>query len=393
MKKIYLIVLDSVGIGAAPDAHLFGDEKANTLKRISYSQNFSVPNLINFGLGNIDGVDYLNSVPFPKATIARMREHSEGKDTTTGHFEMCGIVSKTPMPTYPNGFPHEVISAFELATGRGVLCNATYSGTDVIRDFGDEHLKTGKLIVYTSADSVFQVAAHKDVVSVEELYVYCQKTREILVGKHGVGRVIARPFITENGEYKRCAGRRDFSLPPPKETLLDRAKARGFDVIAIGKIEDIFAARGITEAYHTDSNAEGMAICEKFADKDFSGICFLNLVDFDSSYGHRQDIDGYAAALSEFDKWLPTFAEKLDEDSILLITADHGCDPGDDHTDHTREYVPLMIYGKDVKCENLGTLSGFGTIAKLCSDILGLNFLPDSYESISEKILKKEDLK
>ena len=392
MKKVFLIVLDSLGIGAAPDAHLFGDEGTNTLKRISASNSFFIPNLTRMGIGNIDGIDYIIPTKKQTAAVARLSEMSAGKDTTIGHFEICGIVSKTPMPTYPNGFPRELIEAFEKAIGRGVLCNRPYSGTEVIRDYGEEHIRTGKLIVYTSADSVFQIAAHEDIVPPAMLYEYCRKAREILVGEHGVGRVIARPFITENGSFKRTANRRDFSLPPPKETLLDAIKKSGMDVIAIGKIEDIFAARGITEAYHTSSNANGMELCAEFANKDFHGLCFTNLVDFDSQYGHRQDIDGYAGALSEFDKWLPSFTEKLDDDSVLIITADHGCDPGDSDTDHTREYVPLIVYGKTVKPQNLGTLSGFGTVAKLCSDILNINFTPDACEAVSSKILYEDTL-
>lgn len=388
MKKIFLIVLDSLGMGAAPDAHVFGDEKTNTLKRISLSKEFNIPTLKAMGLGNIDGIDYLETPCFQSAATARLRELSAGKDTTIGHFELCGIVSDTAMPTYPEGFPKEVISAFMEACGRGILCNKPYSGTEAIRDFGEEHIRTGKLIVYTSADSVFQIAAHEDIVPPELLYDYCRKARKILVGKHGVGRVIARPFITEDGKFKRTANRRDFSLPPPKKTLLDAIKSSGLEVIAVGKIEDIFASQGITESFHTASNKEGMRICERIAERDFSGLCFLNLVDFDSQFGHRQDTDGYAKALSEFDAWLPSFTNKLSEDSILIITADHGCDPGDDDTDHTREYVPLLIYGKNIIPQNLGTLSGFGTVAKLCSDILNIDFTPDAFENISNKILR-----
>ena len=381
MKKIFLIVLDSLGIGAAPDAHLFGDEEANTLKRISSSPNFNIPNLIKMGIGNIDGIDYIEKVENPSAMTARLTELSAGKDTTIGHWELCGILSASPLPTYPDGFPKEIIEEFEKRCGRKILCNKPYSGTEVIRDFGEEHLRTGNLIVYTSADSVFQIAAHEELVPPKELYSYCRIAREILTGRHGVGRVIARPFITENGGYKRTANRRDFSLAPPKKTLLDALKESGHDVIAIGKIEDIFAAQGISEAHHTTSNANGMQICEDFFNKDFSGLCFLNLVDFDSKYGHRQDIDGYAAALSEFDGWLPSFTEKLDSESVLIITADHGCDPGDLDTDHTREYVPLLVWGKGITPENLGTLSGFGTVAGLCARLLNVNFTPDACDN------------
>jgi phosphopentomutase len=316
-------------------------------------------------------------------------ELSAGKDTTIGHWEISGIVSKTPLPTYPNGFPDEIIEKFKAATGRDVLCNATYSGTEVIRDYGEEHEKTGALIVYTSADSVFQIAAREDLIPPKKLYEYCEEARKILVGEHGVGRVIARPFIVADGEYKRTANRRDFSLEPPKRTLLDAIKEAGKEVIAIGKIEDIFASRGITDAIHTASNAEGMDLASEFGKKDFSGLCFVNLVDFDSKYGHRQDTDGYAKALSEFDAWLPSFIENMDEDTTLIITADHGCDPGDDSTDHTREFVPLLVYGNGVKAENLGTLQGFGTVARLCADVLEVDFEPDACEIISDKILLK----
>ena len=387
MKRIFLIVLDSLGIGEAPDAADFGDTGTNTLKRISASKSFNIPNLIKMGIGDIDGIDYLPRADAPTAARGRLSEISLGKDTTIGHFELCGIVSNSPLPTYPNGFPEEIISEFERATGRGVLLNKPYSGTDAIRDYGNEHLKTGKLIVYTSADSVFQIAAHEDLVPVEELYRYCRAARKILVGKHGVGRVIARPFITENGEFKRTSNRRDFSLLPPKPTLLDAISGVGLDVIAIGKIEDIFASQGITEAVHTKSNEDGMRCTDEALHKDFRGLAFTNLVDFDSSYGHRQDVDGYAAALSQFDIWLGDFIKKLSDDDMLIITADHGCDPGDTDTDHSREYVPLLVFGKGVKVENIGTKRGFGAVAELCSSALGIDFTPDSCEIISDIIL------
>ena len=384
MSRIFLIVLDSLGIGAAPDADKFGDGGANTLKRISASKSFHIPNLINMGIGCIDGVDYLSKSENQAALTARLTELSKGKDTTIGHWEICGILSKNPLPTYPDGFPEAIINQFEKRTGRRVLCNKPYSGTEVIRDFGEEHLKTGALIVYTSADSVFQIAANEEIVPPEMLYGYCEIARDILSGEHGVGRVIARPFVYSDGVYKRTANRRDFSLTPPKKTLLDAIKESSLDVIAVGKIEDIFASRGITESYHTASNSDGMRMASEIIERDFSGLCFLNLVDFDSQFGHRQDVDGYARALSEFDAWLPSFKERMRGDDILIITADHGCDPGDNDTDHTREYVPLIVFGKSVKKINLGTLSGLGTVAKLCADILGVNFTPDSYESISK---------
>ena len=374
MKRVFLIVLDSCGIGYEPDADLFGDVGANTLKRISASEKFNIPTLIKMGIGNIDGVDYLEKCEEPMATVGRLREVSMGKDTTIGHWEIAGIVSKSPLPTYPNGFPKDVISEFEAATGRKVICNKPYSGTDVIRDYGKEHVQTGALIVYTSADSVFQIAAHEDVVPLEQLYEYCRIARGILHGKHGVGRVIARPFTGEIGDFKRTANRRDFSLVPPKMTMLDAIKGAGLDVISVGKIYDIFVGAGITESNLTHSNTEGMEVTAKIAERDFKGLCFTNLGDFDMLYGHRQDIDGYAAALSEFDAWLAGFIEKLGEDDALIITADHGCDPGDNSTDHTREYVPLIIYNKAATPENLGTRFGFYDIAERVTEMLGVDF-------------------
>ena len=370
MKRIFLIVLDSLGIGEAPDAQLFGDVGANTLKRISQSKKFSIPNLTRLGIGNIDGVDYIEKCDTPLAKTARLCEISLGKDTTVGHWEIAGVISSAPLPTYPEGFPDEVIDEFIKRTGRGVLCNKPYSGTDVIRDYGDEHIKTGKLIVYTSADSVFQIAAHEDVIPLQKLYEYCDIARKILVGKHGVGRVIARPFVTEQGEYKRSGGRRDFSLAPPKETLLDFLKERGFDVISVGKIKDIFADTGITEAHVTHSNKEGMDVSEKIAKTDFCGLCFINLVDFDMVYGHRQNVDGYAEALSDFDRWLGGFISLIGDDDALIITADHGCDPGDNSTDHTREYVPFLLYSKGVQPKDIGTVKGFTFVSDTVKDLL-----------------------
>ena len=370
MKRVFIIVLDSFGIGAAPDSADFGDSGANTLLSTKRSGKLNISNMTAMGLGSIDGVDCLDKTYPHTATVARIRELSRGKDTTTGHWEIAGIVSESPMPTYPNGFPEEVIKAFEEKTGYGVLCNLPYSGTDVIRDFGEEHLKSGKLIVYTSADSVFQIAAHEEFVPIEKLYEICKDAREILVGEHGVGRVIARPFIGTPGNFKRTENRRDFSLIPPKGTVLDILKDAGFDVIGVGKIGDIFAMSGITESFPTHSNREGMEKTLELADRDFNGLCFVNLVDFDMLYGHRQDAEGYANALSEFDSWIPSFIEKMNEDDVLMITADHGCDPSDNSTDHTREYIPLIVYGKSVTPENLGTLSGFANIGKMAKEYL-----------------------
>ncbi len=384
-KRVFLIVLDSFGIGYEPDAEAFGDVGANTLLRISRSKKFSIPSLISLGLSSIDGVENLTKGRHT-AAIARMRELSQGKDTTIGHWEIAGIISERPMPTYPEGFPADVIEKFKKATGRGVLCNLPYSGTEVIAKYGDEHVNSGELIVYTSADSVFQIAAHEKVIPLDKLYDYCRAAREILTGDHAVGRVIARPFIDENGNYKRTANRRDFSLTPPRKTALDAISDAGMDVIGVGKISDIFAGRGITESYPTHSNSEGMETAMKILKRDFSGLCFINLVDFDMLYGHRQDIDGYAAALSAFDSWLPEFISALGDDDVLMITADHGCDPGDESTDHTREYVPLIIYGKKIKPVNLGTRMGFTEIGITAADLLEVDYKGDGGESLADKI-------
>lgn len=364
MKRVFLIVLDSFGIGHAPDAADFGDFGANTLGSIAKTGKLHIPTLLSMGLGNIDGVTAISPTHSPIASYARLQEQSRGKDTTTGHWEIAGIVSERPMPTYPNGFPPEVLTAFETAVGRGTLCNLPYSGTDVIRDYGEEHLKTGKLIIYTSADSVFQIAAHEDLVPVEELYQICRTARELLQGEHGVGRVIARPFTGEVGNFRRTANRRDFSLLPPQKTILNHLSENGYDVIGVGKIGDIFSMAGITETHPTHGNREGMEVTAALSQRDFHGLCFVNLVDFDMLYGHRQDAEGYACAISEFDRWLAEFFPTLRPDDVLMITADHGCDPSDNSTDHTREYVPYLVYGKNLPAENRGTLQGFDTIGK-----------------------------
>ena len=362
MKRVFLIVLDSFGIGEMPDSASFGDEGSNTLAAISRSEFFKAENLKQLGLFNIDGVDCCEGCENPVASYGRLGEKSTGKDTTTGHWEIAGLVSQSPMPTFPNGFPQEFIEKFEKATGRKCLCNKPYSGTAVIADYGEEHIKTGALIVYTSADSVFQIAAHEDVVSVEELYRCCEIAREMLCGDLAVGRVIARPFTGEH-PFVRTANRHDFSLAPTGKTVLDELKENGFDVISIGKISDIFAGVGITEAHRTASNTEGMAKTLEMADKNFNGLCFTNLVDFDMLYGHRNDVDGYARAAAEFDAWLPEFIGKMNGTDLLIITADHGCDPSTPSTDHSREYVPLLIYGKNENPVTLGTINGFDFIA------------------------------
>ncbi len=385
-KRVFVIVLDSLGIGYEPDADLFGDVGANTLKSISRSKSFNIPSLESLGIGSIDGVDYLKKIT-PRAAVARLREVSMGKDTTVGHWELMGLVSASALPTYPDGFPNEIIHRFEKLTGRGILCNKPYSGTDVIRDYGDEHIRTGKLIVYTSADSVFQIAAHEDVVPVTELYRYCELAREMLTGEHGVGRVIARPFHTgDDGQYRRSDKRHDYSLTPPRATAMTAVRDAGLDVIAVGKINDIFAGEGVTRSIYTKGNENGIDVTLGVMDEDFHGMCFTNLVDFDMLYGHRQDIDGYAGALSYFDGRLPEILAKLRPDDLLIITADHGCDPADESTDHTREYVPAIIFGEDAKPVNLGTLTGFGAVGQLVTDALGVQFRADAAESVCSKI-------
>ena len=376
MKRVFLFVLDSFGIGAMPDSESFGDVGVNTLASCATSAELKIPNMIAAGLGNIDGVSCLPKVDAPAGAVARLTEASMGKDTTIGHWEIAGIVSPDPLPTYPNGFPQEVLDAFEAATGRGCLCNLPYSGTDVIRDYGEEQMATGKWIVYTSADSVFQVAANEEVIPLEELYDACHKARNILRGKHGVGRVIARPFVGNAADnFKRTSNRHDYSLEPATDTMLDAIKAAGKASIGVGKIYDIFAGIGTTDHVYNTSNANGMEHAMHYAAQDFEGLCFVNLVDFDMVFGHRRNIDGYAKALTEFDAFLGEFMEKLGEEDLVMITADHGCDPGyTATTDHTREYVPLLILGKGVKPVNLGTRDSFADIAATVTELLDVQF-------------------
>ncbi len=376
-KRVFLIVLDSFGIGEMPDAARWGDEGSNTLAAVRRSPAFDCPNMAALGLFDIDGVDPapVYGVTSPTAIRARMTERSGGKDTTIGHWEITGIVTPAPMPTYPDGFPAEVLEEFTRRTGYGVLCNQPYSGTAVIRDYGEEHLATGKLIVYTSADSVFQIAAHEAQVPVEELYRVCEIARDLLTnafgGRHAVGRVIARPFEGE-APFKRTSRRHDYSLTPPAPTLLDAVKAAGQNVIAVGKITDIFAGEGVTETLRTANNDEGMATTTAVAARDFAGLCFTNLVDFDMVYGHRNDVEGYAAALTAFDRWLGDFLPSLGDDDLLLITADHGCDPATPSTDHSREYTPLLVYSPAVPPRNAGTRPTFADIAATVADWLGV---------------------
>lgn len=372
-KRVFLIVLDSFGVGCLPDAADFGDAGCNTLRTISKSEKFSMPNMRELGFFNIDGVDYLEGVENPKGCFGRSEERSRGKDTTIGHWEIAGIISETALPTYPNGFPEEVIKEFEEKTGRKVLCNRPYSGTAVLDDYAEEHLKTGALIVYTSADSVFQIAAHEELVPVEELYHYCEIARAMLRGKHGVGRVIARPFVGTKGAWTRTSNRHDFSLEPPKKTVIDFLCEAGMETIGVGKIYDIFAGQGIQRTTRIKSNHEGMEVTMGHAKEDFEGLCFTNLVDFDMLYGHRNNIDGYAAAATEFDGQLKELLPMLREDDLLIITADHGCDPGFPGTDHTREYIPLVIFGEKFKAGvNLHTRKTYADIAATVADYLGV---------------------
>ena len=370
-KRVFLIVLDSVGIGELPDAESWGDKGSNTLKAIRDHEKFNCPNLTEMGLFNIEGVG--GGVQNPTASFARMAELSLGKDTTIGHWEIAGVVSPSPLPVYPEGFPEEVISEFEKLTGRKVICNKPYSGTEVIKDYGKEHIETGALIVYTSADSVFQIAAHEDYVPIEELYRYSEIARDMLKGKHGVGRVIARPF---NGEYpfSRTPRRHDYSLLPPADTMLDNINAAGMDVISVGKIYDIFAGKSLTQSNRIKNNADGMNVTIAKADEDFEGLCFTNLVDFDMVYGHRNDIAGYANAMSEFDAQLPSLLGKMREDDILIITADHGCDPATPSTDHSREHTPMLIYGNNIKSGvDLKTRASFADISATVLEYLGVS--------------------
>ncbi|MCC8080510.1 MAG: phosphopentomutase [Lachnospiraceae bacterium] len=378
MKRVFLIVLDSFGIGEMPDAAAYGDAGSNTLRSVAKSPYFNMPNMSRMGLFELDGVDVSAKVRTVGSDVsaaeqivsdvligsyARMTERSAGKDTTTGHWEIAGLVSESPMPVFPDGFPREVIERFEHLTGRKVLCNRPYSGTAVIEDYGREHMDTGALIVYTSADSVFQIAAHEEIVSVPQLYGYCETAREMLAGEYGVGRVIARPFIGEPGHFIRTSRRHDYSLLPPKDTMLDLLKSAGYAVIGVGKINDIFAGKGITEFVRTSGNEEGIDRTLAYMDRDFEGLCFVNLVDFDMLYGHRNDVDGYAKALAYFDERLPEITAKMRPEDMLMITADHGCDPGTLSTDHSREYTPLILYGEPVPAGvNFGTRSTFADI-------------------------------
>lgn len=377
IKRVFLIVLDSLGIGELPDAAQYNDGGSNTLAAIMRSEYFYAPTLQGLGLFNIDSINK-GGVQSPLGSYCRLAEQSKGKDTTIGHWELAGIISPKPLPTYPHGFPAEIIQEYERLTGRGVLCNKVYSGTEVIKDYGKRHTQTGELIVYTSADSVFQVAAHESVMPIEELYRYCKIARELMQGDNAVGRIIARPFEGEYPGFRRTARRHDYSLTPPKPTMLSYIKDSGREVIAVGKINDIFAGCGITQSYPAKSNADGMDITNGLADQNFNGLCFVNLVDFDMLYGHRNDIDGYAKAVSECDLQLAELLTKLTEQDVLIITADHGCDPSTPSTDHSREYVPMLIYGGRIKSGiNLGTRDTFADVGATVLDLLGVKGVTD----------------
>lgn len=385
-KRVFLIVLDSMGIGEMPDAYIWHDEGSNTLKAIRNNSNFDCPNLKKLGLFDIENVGG-GSGNFV-SSVARMKEQSAGKDTIIGHLEIAGLISNEPLPTYPNGFPKEVIDEFEKMTGRKILCNKPYSGTEVIKDYGEEHIKTGALIVYTSADSVFQIAAHEEIIKLEELYKYCEIARKLLTGKNGVGRVIARPF-TGTYPFTRTSNRHDYSLLPPDKTMLDLLKEKGFDVISVGKIYDIFAGMGITMSIRTKDNNDGMRVTSEMQKKDFTGLCFTNLVDFDMKYGHRNDINGYAKAMTDFDLWLGTFIKNMVEDDILIITADHGCDPSTISTDHSREYTPMIMYGNKIKSSvNLGTRDSFSDISATILDYFDVDKKNTKGESYLKEVIK-----
>ena len=388
-RRLFLIVLDSVGIGEAPDAAQFGDEGSNTV-RAAVEAGADLPNLRRLGLFNIDGMDWTEPEAAPIGAFGRMREASMGKDTTIGHWEIAGVVSPKPLPTFPDGFPPGIIRNFEKLTGRKVICNKPYSGTQLLLDYGREHVETGALMVYTSADSVFQVAAHEDIVPIEELYHDCELAREMLTGDYAVGRVIARPFVGEYPNYTRTARRHDYSLRPPRATMLNNLEDAGYECIGVGKISDIFAGSGITQQIRTQNNTDGIAKTLDLMENDFEGICFVNLVDFDMVYGHRNDAPGYARALMEFDQALPKFMEQMGEDDLLIITADHGCDPSTPSTDHSREYTPMLAWSKKIRPgANLGTRTTFADIGATVLEYFGLENRTDG-QSFLKEICTKE---
>ncbi len=387
MKRVTVIVLDSLGIGELPDAAKFNDEGANTLNHIVEACNgLNIPHLTSFGMGKIEGVKGIETPDKTVAHYGKMAEKSNGKDTTTGHWEMMGLYIEKPFLTFPNGFPDAFIKSFEEKVGRKTIVNLPASGTEVIEDYGEHHEKTGDLIVYTSADSVFQIAAHEDVVPIEELYSICQTARDMLVDDLQVARVIARPFVGKKGSYERTANRRDFSISPYENTVMDNVKEAGLEVYAIGKIEDIFNNKGVTFAVHNESNMDGVDHTIDALKKEFDGFIFTNLVDFDAKYGHRRDPKGYGKAIEDFDSRMPEIIEAMKEDDILILTADHGNDPVHFGTDHTREYVPLLVFSKKIKeGKAIGTRSCFGDIGATISEILGTT-MPKHGDSFKELI-------
>lgn len=374
VKKVILITLDGLGIGELTDAKEFGDEGSNTLGNMATAiGGLKLPNLERMGLGLLGNFQGINKIKDPIASYGILAEASKAKDTSTGHWEMMGLIIERPFPLYPDGFPSEIIEVFEKAIGRKILGNKAASGTEIIKELGEEHMKTGRPIVYTSADSVFQIAAHEEVIPVEELYSICEIARDILKEPHNVGRVIARPFTGIPGNFKRTPRRKDYSLPPPGETVLDRLKEKNIPVVGIGKIEDIFVGKGISEAVHTENNQDGVEKTIEAMRKTDKGLILTNLVDFDMVYGHRNDPEGFAKALSDFDKSLPHFFQDMENGDILIITADHGCDPTTPSTDHSREYVPLLIYGKKIKAGiNLGIRKTFADIGATISEIFNV---------------------
>ena len=372
IKRVILIILDSLGVGEMHDSLSYGDKDCNTFANvIKNSKNIIIDNFKKLGIGNIKSLN-LEPCENPMASIGVCNELSQGKDTITGHLEISGVVTKVPLKTFPNGFTKEIIDEFESKIGRKILGNCVASGTEIIERLGEEHIKTGKPIVYTSADSVFQIAAHEEVISIEELYNMCEIAREMLVGDNLIGRVIARPFVGEVGSFKRTSNRKDYAIDPPGKTMLDYLKEDNKDVISIGKIYDIFNGFGITEKIKTVSNLDGINKTIEVMKKDFNGILFTNLVDFDMMYGHRNDVEGYANAISEFDSKIPELLENLNEDDLLILTADHGCDPTTQGTDHTREQIPLIVYGKKMKVVDLGVRNSFSDIGKTVLDLFNI---------------------
>lgn len=385
IKRVIWLILDSVGMGALPDASEYGDEGSNTIGNVSKAVGgLHLPNMINLGLGNIDEIKGVDKAQNPIGCYGRLAELAKGKDTTTGHWEMAGVYVENPFPTYPEGFPEETITKYEKAIGTKVIGNKPASGTEIIKELGEEHIKTGYPIVYTSADSVFQIAAHEEVIPIERLYEICNIAREMLIEKHAVARVIARPFIGEIGNFTRTGNRKDFSLTPPYDTVLDKVKNDNMDVLSVGKIKDIFSGKGITGGVKTKDNMDGVDKTIELIKKDSNGLIFINLVDFDMKWGHRNNIEAYAKGLEEFDKRLPEIIDSMKETDVIFINADHGCDPTVPGTDHSREYVPFLAYGKLLNENvNIGTRKTFADIGQTIAEILNVEKLKigDSFKS------------